>query len=79
MNRRTRKFIGAAAMLAFVMVYAVTAMLVAQADLIHQAPGWAQGLFFGIVGLAWILPLMPLIVWMERPDPDEAPPDRIGP
>ncbi len=76
MNRRTRKFIGATAMLAFVVVYAATAMLVAQAEPIHQAPGWAQGLFFGIVGLAWILPLMPLITWMERPDADEPPPRR---
>ncbi len=22
--------------------------------------------------LAWVLPIMPLIKWMERPDPDEA-------
>lgn len=71
MRRRVRKFFGAAAMLAFVVVYATAAMLVAQSQPVHQAPGWVQGLFFGIVGLAWILPIMPLIVWMERPDPGE--------
>ncbi len=71
MRRRVRKFIGTIALLAFVAVYATTAMLVAQSEPIHQAPGWVQGLFFGIVGLAWILPLMPLIAWMERPDADE--------
>ena len=71
MRRRVRKFIGTAALLAFVAIYALTAMLVAQSDPIHLAPGWVQGLFFGVVGLAWILPLMPLITWMERPDVDE--------
>ena len=76
MNRRTRKFLGAAVMLTWVVVYATTAMLVAQAEIIHQAPGWVQGLFFGIVGLAWILPMMPLITWMERPDPEELAPRR---
>ncbi|UDL95416.1 MULTISPECIES: DUF2842 domain-containing protein [Lichenihabitans] len=71
MRRRTRKFIGAGVMLAFVAIYAVVAMLVAQSEPVHRAPGWAQGIFYAIVGLAWILPLMPLIRWMERPDPDE--------
>ena len=74
MPRRLRKLIGAVAILAFVCVYALVAMLVAQAEPIHQAPGWAQGLFFGVVGLAWILPIMPLIAWMERPDPGTADP-----
>ncbi len=72
MRRRTRKFIGAGAMLSFVVVYAAVAMLVAQSEPVHTAPGWVQGVFFGVVGLAWILPLMPLIVWMERPDLDDA-------
>ena len=72
MRRRTRKFVGAAGMLAFVGIYAVVVMLIAQSEPIHRLPGWGQGLFFGIAGLAWILPLMPLIAWMERPDPDDA-------
>lgn len=71
MRRRTRKFIGAAAMLAFVAVYAAVAMLVAQSEPVHRAPGWAQAVFYAVIGLAWILPLMPLIAWMERPDPGE--------
>ncbi len=71
MRRRSRKFIGTAVMLIFVGVYAVVAMLVAQADLVHQAPGWVQGVFYAVVGLAWILPLMPLIAWMEKPDVDD--------
>ena len=71
MRRRTRKLIGAVGMLGFVAVYAATAMLVAQSEPVAQAPGWAQGIFFAVVGMGWILPVMPLLAWMERPDPDD--------
>jgi uncharacterized membrane protein YuzA (DUF378 family) len=77
MRRRTRKFIGAALMLAFVAVYALAAMLVAQSEPIGRLPGWGQGIFYAVVGLAWILPLMPLIAWMERPDSDDAAPGTL--
>jgi predicted membrane channel-forming protein YqfA (hemolysin III family) len=68
MRRRLRKFIGACAMLAFVCLYAVVAMLVAQSDNVRTMNSGLQAVFFLVVGLAWILPLMPLIRWMERPD-----------
>lgn len=71
MPRRLRKFIGAVAILVFVCAYALAAMAVAQGR-IQDASKLAQGVFYLIVGLAWILPLMPLLKWMERPDPDEA-------
>ncbi len=77
MRRRIRKFIGAGVMLGFVGVYAAAAMLVAQSEPIHTLPGWAQAIFFGVVGLAWVLPLMPLLTWMERPDPDDAAPGTL--
>ncbi len=70
MKRRTRKSIGAAAMLIFVLLYAVCAMVLAEAKPVHDAPGVIQAVFYAVVGLAWILPLMPLITWMERPDAD---------
>jgi hypothetical protein len=71
MRRRTRKFIGAVAMLTFVIIYALIAVAVAQASL----PGTSrltQLIYYLVVGLGWTLPLLPLIRWMERPDPDEA-------
>ena len=68
MRRRVRKFIGAAVMLTFVAVYAACAMVSAEARPVREAPGLVQAIFYAIVGLAWILPLMPLIAWMERPD-----------
>ncbi|HEX4768966.1 MAG TPA: DUF2842 domain-containing protein [Lichenihabitans sp.] len=68
MARRTRKFIGAAAMLAFVLAYALCAMVLSETRPVQEAPKLIQTVYFAIVGLAWILPLMPLISWMERPD-----------
>lgn len=70
MGRRTRKFIGTAAMLAFVSVYALCAMVLSETRPVHDSPALLQTLYFAVVGLAWILPLMPLIAWMERPDRD---------
>jgi protein-S-isoprenylcysteine O-methyltransferase Ste14 len=71
MTRRTRKLIGAALILAFVLLYGPLAMALAESR-IQAAPSWAQALAFLLLGLAWILPLMPLIRWMERPDANEA-------
>ena len=50
---------------------ALVAMALAQGRLQEAAKIW-QNLYYVIAGLGWILPLMPLIKWMERPDPDEA-------
>ena len=71
MRRRSRKFIGAGLMLGFVMVYAVCAMVAAEADTIRTASGPVQAVIYAVLGLAWILPLLPLIAWMERPDGDQ--------
>jgi uncharacterized membrane protein YuzA (DUF378 family) len=66
MQKRTRKFIGAVAMLAFVTVYALVAMVFAQARATQEAPVPLQTLIYAVLGLAWVVPLMPLIRWMER-------------
>lgn len=71
MRRRTRKLIGTIVILAFVMVYALIAVLVAQLKMPGQS-WWVQTIFYAVAGLAWVVPLLPLIKWMERPDPIEA-------
>ncbi len=70
MQRRTRKLIGAAVMVGFVLVYALVAMALAQSRPLREAPGLLQGLYYVLIGLGWILPIMPLIKWMEREDAD---------
>ena len=72
MRRRTRKLIGAVLMIGFVIVYALVAMVFAQARPVTEAPALLQMLIYAVLGLAWVLPLLPLIKWMERPDRGEA-------
>ena len=67
MRKRIRKLIGTVVMLAFVLAYGPFAMALADSR-ISQAPHLVQILAYGVLGLAWILPLMPLIRWMEKPD-----------
>lgn len=71
MNRRTRKLVGALTILVYVSFYALAAMAIAQGRLQDANKFW-QGLYYVVAGMAWILPLMPLIRWMEKPDHDEA-------
>ena len=68
MRRRRRKLIGVAATICFVVVYALVAMTLAQAPAIQNARPVLQWTFYATVGMGWILPIMPLIRWMERPD-----------
>ena len=68
MRRRQRKFVGVIATLAFVIVYALVAMALAQARFVQGAPDLLQWIYYVVIGMAWILPIMPLIRWMERPD-----------
>ena len=68
MTRRARKFLGGAVMLAFVVVYALLAMALADSRPLQEAPALARSLIYIVLGLAWVAPLMPLIRWMERAD-----------
>jgi len=67
MRQRTRKLVGTVAILAFVCIYALVAMALAQGR-ITEAPKLVQGIAYVALGLAWILPRLPLIRWMERRD-----------
>jgi predicted membrane channel-forming protein YqfA (hemolysin III family) len=65
MSPRLRKLLGAFAMIAFVVVYALFAMALAEARPLQEAPGYLRSFAYVVLGLAWIVPLMPLIRWME--------------
>jgi len=62
---RWRNLLGGIAILAFLAAYALAAIVVAD-----YVPGhWlAQLLYFGVVGTAWGLPLIPLLSWMAWDD-----------
>jgi len=68
MSKSLRKFIGAMVMISFVTVYALVAMALAQSRVVQDASAVLQGLYYAIIGMAWALPMMPLIRWMQRPD-----------
>jgi hypothetical protein len=66
MNPHMRKLVGGFAMLAFVVVYALIAMALADSRPVNEAPELVRSGIYMVLGLIWVLPLMPLIVWMER-------------
>ena len=67
MKQSHRKLIGTVVILVFVCVYALVAMALAQGR-ITEAPKLVQTIAYVALGLAWVLPLLPLIRWMERKD-----------
>ncbi len=62
MTARVRKLIGLIGILVFVTAYAVVASKIAD----HLPDNLlVQTLFYVVVGLAWGLPILPLIRWMN--------------
>jgi uncharacterized protein DUF2842 len=68
MSIRTRKLIGAVALLALVIVWGLLAMALAQ-SVLTNINGWVATIYYIVAGLGWVLPAMPLISWMAKPDP----------
>jgi hypothetical protein len=64
---RLRKLIGGVLLIILVVSWALVAMAVAQFDVI-KANGVVEAIYYVVAGLAWVLPAMPLIRWMARPD-----------
>jgi len=62
---RIRKLIGAFALIALVIVWALVAMAVAQFPPIFNNV-WIAGIYYVVAGLGWVLPAMPLIRWMSK-------------
>ena len=67
MPLRLRKFIGAILLITLVVSWALVAMALAQAPAI-KANGLIEVIYYVVAGLAWVLPAMPLVRWMWRPD-----------
>ena len=65
MPLRLRKLIGTVLLFALVTVWALVAMAVAQAPVIHDHT-LASIAYYVIAGLGWVLPAMPIVAWMSR-------------
>jgi hypothetical protein len=68
MKIRTRKFFGTLALLVLVVVWSLLGMAVAQMPWLASS-GVRQAIFYVVAGLGWVLPAMPIVSWMSRPDP----------
>ena len=58
-----RKSAGIALILLLILVWA--ALAVTAFDLVRAAPWPAHALYFLVAGIVWVLPLKPLLRWME--------------
>ena len=67
MRLRTRKFIGAIALLALVAVWSLGAVIVAERGVGLGNPV-GEFLYYLIAGLGWTLPAGAVIWWAARPD-----------
>ncbi len=59
-----RKIAGLSLLLAFLAAWIVAAATVGSQ--LTQAPQWLQLGFYVIAGIGWVLPLKPLMSWMNR-------------
>ena len=65
---RIRKLIGTVALLVLVSVWGLLAMALAQ-SVLTDINGFVAAIYYVVAGLGWVLPAMPLISWMAKPDP----------
>jgi type IV secretory pathway TrbD component len=75
MSVRSRKFIGTVALLVLVCVWGLLAMALAQ-SVLTDINGFVATIYYVVAGLGWVLPAMPLISWMAKPDPKQNPTPR---
>ena len=64
MTPQGRRIMGVFAIIALIGVEAL--IIVACANLIAPWPILAQSLFYLVAGLIWLLPMKPLLVWMNK-------------
>ena len=67
MSISTRKLIGTIALLVLVSVWGLLAMALAQ-SVLTDINGLVAAIFYLVAGLGWVLPAMPLVSWMAKPD-----------
>jgi len=63
----TRKFIGTLALLLLVVVWSLLGMTAAQTPWLASSR-LLQAVYYVVAGIGWVLPAMPIVSWMARPD-----------
>jgi hypothetical protein len=58
-----RKPAGMGLILLLILVWSV--LVVSAADLLTGLPGIVHAIYYIVAGIVWILPLKPLLLWME--------------
>jgi hypothetical protein len=71
MSMRWKKLIGLFALLAILFVYSLLVMSLA-VRILPTAGQIATFFFYAIAGTAWVIPVKPLIVWMNTPGRSDA-------
>ena len=66
MRMRTKKLLGVFGLIGFLIVYALLVMRVAVLVL-PEANRVIEFLFYAVAGMAWVIPVRYLIVWMNTP------------
>ena len=64
---RTRKFIGTIGLLVLVCAWGLLTMALAQ-SVLTNINGFVAVIFYVVAGLGWVLPAMPLVSWMVKPN-----------
>lgn len=71
MSMRWKKLIGAFLLIVIIAIYALLVMRVAVAVL-PAASGILEFVFYAVAGMAWVIPVRYLIVWMNTPGKSDA-------
>lgn len=70
MSMRWKKLIGLFVLVAVVAIYALMVMRLAVAVLPGAGP-ILEFFFYAVAGMAWVVPVRYLIVWMNTPGPSD--------
>ncbi len=71
MSMRWKKLIGAFLLIGIIAIYALLVMRVAVAVL-PTAGSVLEFVFYAVAGMAWVVPVRYLIVWMNTPGKSDA-------
>jgi hypothetical protein len=71
MSMRWKKLIGAFLLIVIIAIYALLVMRLAVA-ILPTAGGILEFVFYAVAGLAWVIPVRYLVVWMNTPGKNDA-------